>query len=161
MTSAEIRKTFLDFFKSKGHEIVPSAPMVVKNDPTLMFTNSGMAPFKDIFLGNEPIKFTGWTPGSRSSSARRRGSPPASCTAATAAARSGPGWPRHRSARSATRCWRWTPSSPPADPLLRVRGRSSPPTGSSRYAGSRGRQDAACGRPGTGRAGRAPARPAG
>ncbi|MEO8147763.1 MAG: alanine--tRNA ligase [Bacteroidia bacterium] len=57
MTSAEIRKTFLDFFKSKGHEIVPSAPMVVKNDPTLMFTNSGMAPFKDIFLGNEPIKF--------------------------------------------------------------------------------------------------------
>ncbi len=57
MTSAEIRKTFLDFFKSKGHEIVPSAPMVVKNDPTLMFTNSGMAPFKDIFLGNEPVKF--------------------------------------------------------------------------------------------------------
>lgn len=57
MTSAEIRKTFLEFFKSKQHEIVPSAPMVVKNDPTLMFTNSGMAPFKDIFLGNEPVKF--------------------------------------------------------------------------------------------------------
>ena len=57
MTSSEIRKTFLDFFKSKGHEIVPSAPMVVKNDPTLMFINSGMAPFKDIFLGNQPAKY--------------------------------------------------------------------------------------------------------
>lgn len=56
-TANEIRKTFLDFFKSKQHEIVPSAPMVVKNDPTLMFNNSGMAPFKDIFLGNSPIKF--------------------------------------------------------------------------------------------------------
>ncbi len=56
MTSKEIRKTFLDFFKSKGHEIVPSAPMVVKGDPTLMFINSGMAPFKNWFLGNEPIK---------------------------------------------------------------------------------------------------------
>src|SRR6202051_4106514 len=57
MTSSEIRKAFLDFFKSKGHEIVPSAPMVVKNDPTLMFNNSGMAPFKDLFLGNAPIKY--------------------------------------------------------------------------------------------------------
>jgi alanyl-tRNA synthetase len=57
MTSTEIRKTFLEFFKSKGHQIVPSAPMVVKNDPTLMFINSGMAPFKDIFLGNQPIKY--------------------------------------------------------------------------------------------------------
>ena len=57
MTSSEIRKTFLDFFKSKDHVIVPSAPMVVKNDPTLMFINSGMAPFKDIFLGNQPIKY--------------------------------------------------------------------------------------------------------
>ena len=57
MTSTQIRQTFLDFFKSKGHEIVPSAPMIVKNDPTLMFINSGMAPFKDIFLGNAPIKF--------------------------------------------------------------------------------------------------------
>ncbi len=57
MNSNQIRKTFLDFFKSKGHEIVPSAPMVVKNDPTLMFNNSGMAPFKDLFLGNAPIKF--------------------------------------------------------------------------------------------------------
>ncbi len=57
MNSTQIRKTFLDFFKSKGHEIVPSAPMVVKNDPTLLFINSGMAPFKDLFLGNAPIKF--------------------------------------------------------------------------------------------------------
>ncbi len=57
MNSKQIRSTFLDFFKSKGHEIVPSAPMVIKNDPTLMFNNSGMAPFKDIFLGNAPIKY--------------------------------------------------------------------------------------------------------
>lgn len=57
MTSEQIRKAFLDFFESKGHKIVPSAPIVVKNDPTLMFINSGMAPFKNIFLGNEPIKY--------------------------------------------------------------------------------------------------------
>jgi alanyl-tRNA synthetase len=55
MTSNEIRRQFLDFFKSKKHTIVPSAPIVVKDDPTLMFINSGMAPFKDIFLGNKPI----------------------------------------------------------------------------------------------------------
>ena len=54
MTVKEIRKTFTDFFASKGHTIVPSAPMVVKNDPTLMFTNAGMNQFKDIFLGNAP-----------------------------------------------------------------------------------------------------------
>ncbi|MFN8294174.1 MAG: alanine--tRNA ligase-related protein, partial [Chitinophagales bacterium] len=48
MTSEQIRKAFLDFFESKGHKIVPSAPIVVKNDPTLMFINSGMAPFKNI-----------------------------------------------------------------------------------------------------------------
>ena len=52
MTSKEIRRQFLDFFASKGHTVVPSAPMVVKNDPTLMFTNAGMNQFKDIFLGN-------------------------------------------------------------------------------------------------------------
>ena len=52
MKSQDIRATFLDFFKSKQHDIVPSAPMVLKNDPTLMFTNSGMAPFKEFFLGN-------------------------------------------------------------------------------------------------------------
>jgi alanyl-tRNA synthetase len=57
MTSQEIRNAFLDFFKSKEHQIVSSAPMVVKNDPTLMFTNAGMNQFKDIFLGNEPAKY--------------------------------------------------------------------------------------------------------
>src|SRR6478752_3862524 len=57
MDAIKVRQTFLDFFKSKGHHIVPSAPMVVKGDPTLMFNNSGMAPFKDIFLGNAPIKY--------------------------------------------------------------------------------------------------------
>ncbi len=57
MDSNKVRQVFLDFFKSKGHQIVPSAPMVVKGDPTLMFNNSGMAPFKDIFLGNAPIKY--------------------------------------------------------------------------------------------------------
>jgi len=54
MTSGEIRQKFLDFFASKGHVIVPSAPIVIKNDPTLMFTNAGMNQFKDYFLGNKP-----------------------------------------------------------------------------------------------------------
>ncbi len=57
MTSKEIRKAFLDFFASKGHTPVPSAPMVVKNDPTLMFTNAGMNQFKDWFLGNSAPKW--------------------------------------------------------------------------------------------------------
>ena len=56
MTSKDIRSTFLNFFKQKEHLIVPSAPMVVKNDPTLMFINSGMAPFKEYFLGNSEPK---------------------------------------------------------------------------------------------------------
>jgi alanyl-tRNA synthetase len=54
MNSKQIRQTFIDYFASKEHIIVPSAPMVVKNDPTLMFTNAGMNQFKDIFLGNSP-----------------------------------------------------------------------------------------------------------
>jgi alanyl-tRNA synthetase len=57
MTAAEVRTTFLKFFESKGHTILPSAPIVVKNDPTLMFTNAGMNQFKDWFLGNEPAKY--------------------------------------------------------------------------------------------------------
>jgi len=57
MTASEIHKAFLDFFASKGHQIVPSAPIVVKNDPTLMFTNAGMNQFKDIFLGEAPAKY--------------------------------------------------------------------------------------------------------
>ena len=56
MTAKEIRQKFLEFFASKGHTIVPSAPMVIKNDPTLMFTNAGMNQFKDIFLGNSAPK---------------------------------------------------------------------------------------------------------
>ena len=57
MTSNEIRSHFLKFFESKNHHIVPSSPMVVKNDPTLMFTNAGMNQFKDIFLGNSPAPY--------------------------------------------------------------------------------------------------------
>ncbi len=56
MNSKEIRSKFLSFFESKNHTIVPSAPMVIKNDPTLMFTNAGMNQFKDIFLGNNSVK---------------------------------------------------------------------------------------------------------
>ncbi|MCL2649785.1 MAG: alanine--tRNA ligase [Candidatus Azobacteroides sp.] len=58
MTSKEIRQSFKDYFESKNHKIVPSAPMVIKDDPTLMFTNAGMNQFKDIILGNVPIKYT-------------------------------------------------------------------------------------------------------
>jgi len=57
MTSQEIRQSFLDFMASKGHQVVPSAPMVIKDDPTLMFTNAGMNPWKGIILGNDPIKY--------------------------------------------------------------------------------------------------------
>ncbi len=57
MTAKEIRDSFKSFFESKGHQIVPSAPMVIKDDPTLMFTNAGMNQFKDIILGNHPAKY--------------------------------------------------------------------------------------------------------
>ena len=55
MKSQEIRSKFLEFYKSKNHHIVPSAPMVLKNDPTLMFVNAGMVPFKEYFLGQKKV----------------------------------------------------------------------------------------------------------
>lgn len=57
MNAQQIRQTFLDFFISKEHQTVASAPMIIKDDPTLMFTNAGMNQFKDIFLGNSPVKY--------------------------------------------------------------------------------------------------------
>ena len=56
MKSQQIRQKFLDFFKEKGHSVVSSAPIVIKNDPTLMFTNAGMNQFKDLFLGISEVK---------------------------------------------------------------------------------------------------------
>ena len=58
LTSNEIRESFKEFFKNKGHQIVPSAPMVIKDDPTLMFTNAGMNQFKDTILGNRVAQYT-------------------------------------------------------------------------------------------------------
>ena len=57
LTAKEIRESFKEFFRTKGHHIVPSAPMVIKDDPTLMFTNAGMNQFKDIILGNKAAKY--------------------------------------------------------------------------------------------------------
>src|SRR6516165_2231698 len=57
-TSDEVRSTFLDYFRSKGHAIVPSAPLIPPNDPTLMFTNAGMVQFKDVFTGKDSRPFT-------------------------------------------------------------------------------------------------------
>ena len=59
MKSAEVRKQFLQFFESKAHHIVPSAPMVINDDPTLMFTNAGMNQFKPYFLGHQNPKTKG------------------------------------------------------------------------------------------------------
>src|ERR1700733_9040709 len=58
LTSAEVRRAFLDYFRQKGHEIVPSSPLVPQNDPTLMFTNAGMVQFKDVFTGKETRPYT-------------------------------------------------------------------------------------------------------
>ena len=57
MTSQAIREAFFKFFEAKGHQLVKSAPIVIKNDPTLLFTNAGMNQFKDYFLGNETPKY--------------------------------------------------------------------------------------------------------
>ena len=57
ITSNDIRQSFLEFFKSKGHEIIPSSSLVPSNDPTLLFTNAGMVQFKDVFLGRENLSF--------------------------------------------------------------------------------------------------------
>ena len=58
MKSSDIRKAFLDYFASKGHEVVPSSPLIPGNDPTLLFTNAGMVQFKDCFLGKDQRSYT-------------------------------------------------------------------------------------------------------
>ena len=73
LTAKEIRDSFKNFFESKGHHIVPSAPMVIKDDPTLMFTNAGMNQFKDIILGNHPAKYKRVADSQKRSEERRVG----------------------------------------------------------------------------------------
>src|SRR3954471_20859340 len=58
MKSSEIRSSFLEYFRSKGHTVVPSSPLVPQNDPTLLFVNSGMVQFKDVFLGKDKRPYT-------------------------------------------------------------------------------------------------------
>ena len=58
MKTKDIRKSFLDFFNSKGHQVVPSSSLIPSNDETLLFTNAGMVQFKDIFLGTETKNYT-------------------------------------------------------------------------------------------------------
>ena len=71
MTSTnDIRRSFLDYFGSQGHQIVPSAPLVPHNDPTLMFVNAGMVPFKNVFTGLETRGYSTATSNSRASQAR-------------------------------------------------------------------------------------------
>src|ERR1700746_3558592 len=66
MKSSEIRSSFLEYFKSKGHTIVPSSPLVPQNDPTLLFVNSGMVQFKDVFLGKDKRAYSRATTSQRS-----------------------------------------------------------------------------------------------
>src|SRR4026209_1478162 len=66
MKSAELRSSFLEYFKSKGHAIVASSPLVPANDPTLLFTNSGMVQFKDVFLGKDKRAYSRATTSQRS-----------------------------------------------------------------------------------------------
>ena len=71
MTSAEVRKLFLEYFSERGHEVVPSSPLVPANDPTLLFTNAGMVQFKEVFTGQEKRKILRATSSQRGASTPR------------------------------------------------------------------------------------------